>query len=82
MWYIYIVRCADNSFYTGITKDLTQRLHHHNADTKGAKYIRSRRPATLVYKESTDTRSGALKREAEIKRLSHREKEHLCMGLN
>ena len=74
MWYIYIVCCADNTLYTGITTNLERRLREHNTANVGSKYIRSKRPATLVYKESVKTRSNALKREAAIKRLSHQEK--------
>jgi predicted GIY-YIG superfamily endonuclease len=82
MWSIYMLRCSDNSFYTGITNNLTRRIRQHNAWQSGSKYVRSKRPAMLVYKETADTRSEALKREAAIKRLSHNQKEHLCMGLH
>jgi putative endonuclease len=82
MWYIYILRCVDTSFYTGITKNLKRRIHEHNSNTNGSKYVRIRRPATLLYKETVLTRSAALKREAAIKRLTHQQKEYLCMGLH
>ena len=81
MWYIYIARCADTSLYTGITKDLKRRLREHNTnDMKGSKYTRTKRPVTVVYKETTETQSQALKREAAIKRLSRRQKERLTDG--
>jgi len=82
MWHIYVLRCADSSFYTGITNNLTRRIRQHNAWQSGSKYVRTRRPATLMYQETVSTRSDALKREAKIKKLSHAEKERLCMGLH
>lgn len=75
-WYIYLVRCADDSLYTGITKDVAVRLARHNAGT-GAKYTRSRRPVLLVYKKKMKSETAARKREAAIKRLTKREKETL-----
>lgn len=68
-WVVYLARCGDGSLYTGITNDLAARLKAHNAG-KGAAYTRSRLPVALVYSETADTRSAALKREAAIKRLS------------
>lgn len=67
-WYIYILRCADDSLYTGIARDLSTRLALHNAG-KGAKYTRGRGPVTLVYSERAGSRSEALQREHAIKRL-------------
>lgn len=77
MNFIYILRCADGTLYTGWTNDLEKRLQTHNSG-KGAKYTRSRRPVELVYTESFATRSEAMKREAEIKKLSREEKLRLC----
>lgn len=74
MWYVYILRCHDGTFYTGITTDITRRVHEHNNLQRGAKYSRVRRPVTLHYVESTDTRNKALKREHAIKKLSHVQK--------
>lgn len=65
-WTVYIVRCADNSFYTGYTGDLEKRLAAHNGG-KGAKYTASRRPVELVYTESFKDRFEAMKREYRIK---------------
>lgn len=79
-WCVYIVRCRDDSLYTGATKDLEKRLSTHNAG-KGAAYTRARRPVTLHYQESGMTRSEALIREAKIKALPRREKEKLRRGL-
>jgi putative endonuclease len=76
-WTVYLARCADGSFYTGITTDLARRLAEHNAGC-GAAYTRSRLPVKLVYFESATNRSGALRREYAIRRLSRREKEVLA----
>jgi len=79
MWFVYIVRCADNSLYTGITTDVERRIEEHNTNNKiGSKYTRIKRPVILVYKEEALSRSEALKREREIKSLSHKEKEELA----
>ncbi len=67
-WRVYLVRCRDGSLYTGITTDLDRRLAAHNAGT-ASRYTRSRLPVKLVHQEPGFTRSTALKREAEIKRL-------------
>ena len=74
MNYTYMVRCADGSLYTGWTTDLEKRVKCHNSG-RGAKYTRSRRPVRLVYAEQFETREAALRREAEIKRLSKGKKE-------
>ncbi len=77
-WYVYIVRCSDNSLYTGVTKDIERRVTEHNTNDKlGARYTKSRRPVTLVYEESSESRSQASKRELEIKRLTKKNKESL-----
>lgn len=79
-YFVYILRCADGSLYTGITNDLLHRLQRHNAGT-GAKYTRSRRPVALVFKESCPDKSAALRREAQIKKLSREEKLKLIKKL-
>jgi putative endonuclease len=77
-WYVYIVRCADGSLYTGVTVDLDRRLNEHNGRAgNGARYTRSRRPVTLAYHEITENRSDACKREAEIKQMKRAQKEAL-----
>ena len=77
-WYVYIVRCADNTLYTGITTDIRRRLDEHNGmNNRGAKFTRTRRPVALVHMESYPTRSKAYQREWRIKRLSKAEKEVL-----
>lgn len=72
-WYVYILRCADGSLYTGITTDLTRRIQQHNNGT-ASRYTRSRRPVKLAYQERKRGQSLALKREAAIKKLTRRQK--------
>ena len=76
MWSVYIVCCADSSLYTGIAKNLQERINLHNTG-RGAKYTRSRLPVELVYSESVDDRSTALRREFEIKKLERDDKKKL-----
>ena len=77
-WYVYMLRCADDSLYTGITKDISRRVDEHNNDqAAGANYTRSRRPVTVVYQETCTTRSQAAKREYTIKQMSRQEKQSL-----
>lgn len=67
-WYVYIVRCADGTLYTGITKDLDRRIKEHNFDNGlGAKSLRYRRPVSLVYYQSFSDQSEAARRERAIK---------------
>lgn len=73
MDYVYILRCADDTLYTGYTNDLAHRVRMHNVG-KGAKYTRSRRPVELAYHESCEDKSSALRREAAIKKLTRAEK--------
>ena len=72
-YWVYILRCADGTLYTGCTNDLDRRLRAHQAG-RGAKYTRSRLPVELVYQEAVPDRSAALRREAAIKRLDRRRK--------
>ncbi len=76
-WCIYILKCADGSLYTGITNSLERRLERHRAGT-ASRYTRSRLPVRLAWSEPVDGRSGALKREAAIKKLTRAEKLALC----
>lgn len=75
-WFVYIVQCADNTLYTGIAKNIEQRIEKHNSGT-GAKYTRTRIPVTEVYREPCDNRSTATKRELAIKKLSRKQKHAL-----
>ncbi len=79
MYSVYIVRCADGTLYTGVARNLEERLAVHNAG-KGAKYTASRRPVALAYQEPCASLSAALKRECEIKTWSRARKEALIAG--
>ncbi|MDH5436471.1 MAG: GIY-YIG nuclease family protein [Gammaproteobacteria bacterium] len=80
-WYVYILRCADASLYTGLSNDIERRVEEHNTDNRlAAKYTRARRPVQLVYQETYESRSDASVREAEIKKLNRQEKERLIGG--
>ncbi|MGI5979528.1 MAG: GIY-YIG nuclease family protein [Oscillospiraceae bacterium] len=78
-WFVYIVRCADDTLYTGVSTDVDRRTQAHNAG-HGAKYTRSRTPVTVVYRAPCESRSAALSREAAIKKLSRAEKLALIDG--
>jgi putative endonuclease len=73
-WFVYIVRCSNDSLYTGITTDIDRRIEQHNSG-KGAAYTRSHRPVRLTYSETVENRSSAAKRESELKKLSKQDKE-------
>lgn len=75
-WYLYILRCKDDTLYTGITTDVEKRLEAHRTG-KGAKYTRGRSPLELVYRESCGSHSDALKREHQVKMLTREEKQNL-----
>lgn len=72
-WYVYIVKCADGTLYTGITNDLKKRITAHN-EGKGAKYTRGRGPVEILYKKRCKDKSAAAKKEAKIKQLNKKEK--------
>ena len=78
-WTVYLARCADGSFYTGITTNPLRRLAQHNTG-RGAAYTRSRLPVALVYVEAATDRASALRREHAIRQLSRGEKERLASG--
>ena len=78
-YFVYIVSCADNTLYTGITNDLETRLAAHNSG-KGAKYTSCRTPCTLLYSETCKSKSAALQRELEVKRMSRAKKLLLIAG--
>ncbi|MEG2002586.1 MAG: GIY-YIG nuclease family protein [Clostridia bacterium] len=71
--YVYLLKCVDDTLYCGYTNNLQSRLKTHNSG-KGAKYTKSRLPVQIVYSETFDSKSAALKRECEIKKLSRIEK--------
>ena len=75
-WFVYLLRCSDDTLYTGITTDLQARLDRHN-EGKGAKYTRGRRPVTLAWHQKMRSESAARKREYVIKQLTRKEKQRL-----
>ena len=76
MHYTYMLRCKDNTYYTGYTNDLEKRVKAHN-EGKGAKYTKGRRPVELVYYEEYEDKHSAMRREWEIKQLARKEKEKM-----
>ncbi|MEI7818766.1 MAG: GIY-YIG nuclease family protein [bacterium] len=74
MYFVYILRCADDTLYTGIARDVVRRVTAHNESAVGAKYTRSRRPVTLIYSQESADRSSALIEEARIKKLTRTQK--------
>jgi len=79
-WYVYLVRCADGSLYTGITTDVPRRLEEHELGRRGAKYLRGRGPLELVFERQVGGRERALSVERRIKRLPKQVKESLILG--
>jgi putative endonuclease len=78
-WFFYIVRCKDDTLYSGITVNVDERVKKHNKGT-GARYTTTHRPVTLVYSEKCGTASAAMKREKQVKRLPKIQKERLARG--
>ncbi len=78
-WFVYMIRCHDNSLYTGITTDIERRFQQH-VSGKGAKYFYGRKPQKVVLQETLATKGEALKREIEIKKLNKKEKERLILS--
>jgi putative endonuclease len=76
MYYVYILRCADDNFYVGSARDLDERVKAHNTG-RGAAYTFKHRPVYLVYSEIFDTETAAVKREQQLKRWSHKKKQAL-----
>ena len=78
MYYFYILRCADDSLYCGVTTDLERRVEEHNSNNSlASKYTRARRPVELVYAEKHEDRESASKREAQVKKWPKAKKEAL-----
>jgi putative endonuclease len=76
-YFVYILECADGTYYTGSTNDVEKLVLAHNTAKTGAKYTKARRPVKLVYQESFETKGEALTRENQIKQLSRQQKEQL-----
>ncbi len=77
-WFVYLLRCADGTIYTGIAKDVSRRCQQHNTGT-ASRYTRSRLPVEVVYQEVHASRGSALRREAAIKALSRQQKESIIL---
>lgn len=77
MWFVYILKCADGTFYTGVTTDVKRRVREHNDSVLGAKYTRGRRPVKLVHSRKMKNKSSAAKAEHRIKSLNRLEKRKL-----
>ncbi len=71
---VYILKCADNTLYTGYTIDVDRRVLEHNSEKIGAKYTKARRPVELIYKETFEDKGDAMRREIEIKKMSREQK--------
>lgn len=82
MYYLYILKCADRTLYTGITVDLKRRTKEHNDSKFGAKYTKARRPVKLIYSKKFRNRSSASKEENRIKHLSREEKFELIRNID
>ena len=77
-WFVYLLRCADGTLYTGVATNVSRRLQQHNGELSGgARYTRGRRPVTLLWQDTCDSRSDALQREAMIKKLTRLQKLEL-----
>ncbi len=82
MFFVYILEASDGSYYTGYTNNLSRRIKQHNSG-RGSKYLRGRLPAVLRYSESLGSKSDALKREHQIKKLCRLDKQNLfSRGVN
>lgn len=79
MWIVYILQCADNSLYTGVTTDIEQRVKKHNSKS-GAEYTKFRTPVKVIYHEQYESKSEALKREFQIKSWKRSKKIVLING--
>ena len=81
-WWVYLLRCADGSFYTGVATDPLRRLRQHNGElVGGARYTSGRRPSVLVWQQACSDRSAAQRREAEIKQLTRQQKLNLAAAV-
>ena len=76
-WFLYVLRCADDTFYTGTTTDITRRIDEHNTKKCGAKYTKTRRPVELIFWLDFENRSQAQKAEYKFKKLTRTQKEKI-----
>ena len=77
MWNLYILKCSDESFYTGITTNIERRVKEHNSSPKGSKYTRTRRPVKVIYVREYETKPEAAQEEYRIKKLTRQKKMEL-----
>lgn len=77
-WCVYLLRCSDGTYYTGITSDIERRLVEHNETGRGARYTRARRPVVLVYSEACESRALAAQREWQVRKLTRAAKQLLA----
>ena len=73
-WFLYVVRCGDDTLYTGVTTDLNRRVNEHNTSKRGAKYTKTRRPVNLIWSNKYNNRSEAQSAEYNFKKLSRKQK--------
>ena len=78
-WYLYVLRCSDDTLYTGVTTDPQRRLIEHNTSKRGAKYTSARRPTQMIYCEEHEDRSSAQKAEYKFKKLTREQKEKIII---
>ncbi len=78
-YFVYLVECSDGTYYCGYTNNLKARIKEHNSLKTGAKYTKSRRPVKLIYSERLKSKSSAMKREIEIKKLTRKTKKLLIL---
>ena len=76
-WFLYILQCADGTYYTGVTTNIKRRLNEHNTSKRGAKYTKTRRPVKVVYLSEYEGRSSAQKAEYKFKQLTREQKERV-----
>ena len=79
-WYMYVLECADGTYYTGITTDVKRRLYEHNNTSRGAKYVKPRRPVAVIYSIDFPNRSKAAKAEYRFKKLAREQKAKVIYG--
>ena len=80
-WFLYVLECADGTYYTGITTNVHRRLHEHNFTKKGAKYTKSRRPSRVIFCQEYSSRSSAAKAEYRFRKLSRKDKSKIIQGI-
>tara|TARA_R110002110_G_scaffold163559_2_gene363443 strand:- start:23 stop:286 length:264 start_codon:yes stop_codon:yes gene_type:complete len=76
-WFLYVLQCADGTYYTGVTTDVVRRVNEHNTSKRGAKYTKTRRPVKAIYFTEYADRSHALKAEYSFKQLTRQQKEKI-----